>query len=61
MQELNEKFSVSRAAQIRKWIIVAGDFSRKGGHLTPTMKLKRKVVSEIYRAEIEQLYTVPKL
>ena len=61
VQELNEKYSISKAAQIRKWIIIAGDFSRKGGHLTPTMKLRRKVVSEMYRQEIELLYTLPKL
>ncbi len=61
INELNEKHVVSRASKIRKWIILPGDFSLKGGHLTPTMKLRRKVVSNLYKTQIESLYQEPKL
>lgn len=61
VQLLNEKHVISRAQQIRKWVLVGGDFSVKGGQLTPTMKLRRKVAAKIYGDEIESLYREPKL
>lgn len=42
VQETN-KLSVSKAAHIKKFEMLATDFSQPGGELTPTMKLKRKV------------------
>lgn len=45
--------AVSKAAFVRKWAIVDGDFSIDGGELTPTMKLKRKVVYKKFEALIE--------
>ncbi len=48
--------AVSRAEQIRKFTILPHDFSEAGGELTPTMKVKRKVVVESYSGEIEALY-----
>ena len=61
IEELNEKHVVSRAAHIRKWHILEGDFSLKGGQFTPTMKLRRKIVSKLYQPQIEALYQAPKL
>jgi long-chain acyl-CoA synthetase len=43
-------------AKIKKFTIVAGDFTVEGGELTPTLKVKRKVVSEKYKKELEALY-----
>ena len=61
MKSLNETAVISKAQQVRKWTIIPGDFSISAGHLTPTMKLKRKVVAKMYEKEIEEMYMVPKL
>jgi long-chain acyl-CoA synthetase len=41
---------------IKKFVIVPEDFSQEGGELTPTLKVKRKVVTEKYATELAQLY-----
>lgn len=42
---------------IKKFIIAATDFTPESGELTPTLKVKRKVVVQKYHQELEQLYT----
>jgi len=41
---------------VKKFTIVARDFSIDGGELTPTLKVKRKVVSERYRDLLAAMY-----
>jgi long-chain acyl-CoA synthetase len=41
---------------IKKFILLPREFSTEGGELTPTMKLKRKVIYNSYKDKIEQLY-----
>jgi len=41
---------------IKKFLILDRDLTVDGGDLTPSMKLKRKVVSEKYRDELDSLY-----
>lgn len=55
INETNSK-SVSKAAHIKKFKLLATDFSQPGGELTPTMKLKRKVTEQKYATEINQIY-----
>src|SRR5207237_338344 len=43
-------------AKIKKFAILPTDFSQEGGELTPTLKVKRKVVAEKYRETLEDLY-----
>ena len=43
-------------AQIKKFAVLPGDFTEEGGELTPTQKVKRKVVAEKYRGVIGALY-----
>ena len=49
----------SRLAQvqtIKRWTVIPGEFTIEGGELTPTMKIKRKVIREKYAAQIDALY-----
>ena len=41
---------------IKKFILLAHEFTAEGGEITPTMKLKRKKIYSIYKDKIEQLY-----
>jgi long-subunit acyl-CoA synthetase (AMP-forming) len=41
---------------IKRFAILPGQFTIEGGELTPTMKLKRRVIVEKYASEIEALY-----
>ena len=43
-------------AKIKKFSILPDDFTLEGGELTPTLKVKRKVVTEKYKKELEGLY-----
>ena len=53
--------SISRVSQLKKWRLLPVDFSLEGGELTPTLKLKRKVVLKKYYKEVEALYMEAKL
>ena len=46
-----------RAAEVRKFCVLEHDFSISTGELGPTLKLKRHVVSEKYRDEIDGMYS----
>jgi long-chain acyl-CoA synthetase len=46
----------SRHEQIKRFAIVPRDFSADEGEVTPTLKLRRRVVQEHFAAEIEKLY-----
>ena len=51
--------SVSRAESIRKFTILAEDFTTDNGLLTPSMKLKRGRISDQLQDEIDALYGNP--
>lgn len=48
--------AVSRAAHIKKFVLLDVDFSQPGGELTPTMKLKRKVTEQKHQRIVEGMY-----
>jgi long-chain acyl-CoA synthetase len=48
---------VSRAESVRKFRILTRQFTEADGHLTPSLKLKRNVVTKDFGDEIEALYT----
>jgi len=54
VDEVNEKFA--RVEQVKKIAILPEDLSQEGGELTPTLKVKRAVVTSKHEPEIEKLY-----
>ena len=44
-------------ATIKKFVILENDFTQERGELTPTLKVKRKVVTERYKKVLDGLYT----
>jgi len=52
--EINGK--LARYESIKKFVLIPRDFSIEGGELTPTLKLKRKVIYEKYKDKIEGMY-----
>ena len=48
--------AVSKAEAIRKFRILPVDFTEDTGELTPTLKVKRKVVAQKFATDIEALY-----
>lgn len=52
----NNKKAISRAQHVRKFRVLPTDFSLEGDELTPTLKLKRRVVVEKYHDKISEMY-----
>lgn len=52
--EANE--SVARVEQVKKWIIVPDEWTPVSGEVTPSLKLKRRVVLDKYASQIESMY-----
>ena len=48
-----------RVEQIKRFAILPRDFSQEEGEVTPTLKLRRRVIHEHFAAEIERLYADP--
>jgi long-chain acyl-CoA synthetase len=48
--------AVSKAESIRKFSVLAGDFTEANGYLTPSLKLKRAVVMKDFADEVDKLY-----
>jgi long-subunit acyl-CoA synthetase (AMP-forming) len=47
---------LSRIEQIKRFAVLPVDWSPRTGELTPTLKLKRRVITERYATEIDALY-----
>ena len=54
VDEANQNFG--KWEQVKKFELTPEIWSIDAGHLTPTMKIKRKVVKEIYRDLIDKIY-----
>ena len=53
-ERVNPQFA--RVEHVRKFTLLPRDFSVEDGELTPTMKIKRKIVNEHFSSEIEAMY-----
>ncbi len=54
IEKVNE--TVARFEKVGRFKVLSTDFTIEADELTPTMKLKRKVVNNKYAAEIEEIY-----
>ena len=50
--------AVSKAEAVRKYAVLAVDWTEEGGQLTPSLKLKRDVVMREHRDDVADLYGV---
>ena len=57
VEDVNKK--LAQFETIKKIVIVPDEFSVATGEITPTMKLKRRVIEAKYQEQIEQLYQEP--
>jgi long-chain acyl-CoA synthetase len=54
VEEMNR--SLASFEQIKKFVLLGTDFSQETGELTPTLKVKRKVVIQKYGMLLDALY-----
>lgn len=47
----------ARVEQVRQFRVLARDFTIEDGELTPTLKIKRRIINEHFGTEIESMYT----
>jgi long-chain acyl-CoA synthetase len=47
---------LAKYERIKKVALLENEFTIEGGELTPTLKVKRRVIDEKYRDVIEELY-----
>ena len=57
IERVNE--ALARVEQVKKFTVLPRPFGIDSGELTPTLKIKRKVVAERYAAEIDAMYAGP--
>jgi long-chain acyl-CoA synthetase len=48
--------TLARVEQVKRWTVLASEWTPESGELTPTMKLKRQVIHEQYADHIEELF-----
>lgn len=53
----NSKIAINNAFKIQKFTILPTNFSEAGGELTPTKKLKRKIVENKFEKVVEKMYS----
>lgn len=55
VEETNQR--VARVEQVKRWVVVPDEWTPDSGEVTPSLKLKRRVVLDRYADEIESLYS----
>jgi long-chain acyl-CoA synthetase len=54
VEDVNQ--NLARFEKLKRVLVVADEFTADNGALTPTLKLRRRVVEERYRTQIDELY-----
>ncbi len=52
----DRSLDLARFEQIKKFTLLNSEFTQDGGELTPTLKIKRKVIAEKYKDLIDAMY-----
>jgi len=52
----NNMKEYARVEQIRKFTILANEWSQESGELTPTLKLKRRIINQKFSKQIDDMY-----
>ena len=55
VEEVNQ--NLARFEKLKRVLLVPDEFTADNGALTPTMKLRRRVIEDRYRNQIDELYT----
>src|SRR5580693_7605341 len=55
VEEINK--SLARFEKLKRVLLVSEEFTAENGALTPTLKLRRRIIEERYRRQIDELYT----
>jgi len=53
---LQEQAHLASYEKVKKFVLLDHEFTVDGGEATPTMKIRRNVVTQKYRNELEALY-----
>ncbi len=59
VEDINQ--NLARFEKLKRVLLVVDEFSADNGVLTPTLKLRRRVVEERYRRQIDELYAQAEL
>src|ERR1700683_937200 len=54
VEEVNQ--NLARFEKLKRVLLVADEFTAENGALTPTLKLRRRIIEERYRRQIDELY-----
>jgi long-chain acyl-CoA synthetase len=54
VEEVNR--NLARFEKLKRVLVVADEFTAENGALTPTMKLRRRVIEDRYRKQIDEIY-----
>ena len=55
VEQINEK--LARFEKLKRVLLVPDEFTADNGAMTPTMKLRRRVIEDRYRRQIDDLYS----
>jgi long-chain acyl-CoA synthetase len=55
IDKYNERFG--KVQQIKKFVLIEDEWSTESGELTPTLKLKRRIIKEKYQDLFEKIYS----
>ena len=58
VERINER--LSHYERIKKMVLLDQEMTLEGGQLTPSLKVKRRVINQMYAAQIEAMYQEPK-